>query len=449
MVRLAKSVWILISPFVKTRQIGGVRRVLMRDNAIRSFIFLFVAVVPAFSIAAEGDLGAGEYKFDWEVGTQVRLFAEDASYGQSRSDISVRAQAEFYYQWNDGMDSIEFIPWFVIDKEDAERTHGDIQDLAWIHVGDDWELRTGIRKVFWGVTESAHLVDIINQSDLSRGVDGEDKLGQPMVNLSLVNDWGIIDFFILPGHRKRLYAGEDGRPRSTFVITSDHAEYESGEESHRIDAAFRWQVSIDDWELAFSHFSGTSREPTIIGLNDKNELLTYYPVIDQTGVEAQYIAGEWIWKLEGASRSGQGERYTAAVIGTEYTQIGIFETDIDLGWIAEYSFDDRGFDAPHASERDVVVGTRWTLNDVASSQALFFVSIDSSTQEQLWTLEASRRFYEDWFVTIDMFVFANTGDAPTVEQSLNQLESGVGASNRKLAAFARDSYMQFEVVRYF
>ena len=443
MMRFAESVQLLVLPTMSAKRHDAIRR-------FRSFVLLsFVISAPAFTVASEGRLGEGEYKMDWEVGTQVRLFAEDASYGQSRSDVSVRAQAEFYYQWNDGMDSIEFIPWFVIDKEDDERTHGDIQDLAWIHVADDWELRTGIRKVFWGVTESVHLVDVINQSDLSRGLDGEEKLGQPMVNLSLVRDWGIIDFFVLPGHRKRLFAGEDGRPRSTFVITRDHAEYESGDESRRVDAAFRWQVSIDDWELALSHFSGTSREPTIVGLNDKNELLTYYPVIDQTGVEAQYIAGEWIWKLESVFRSGQGDRYTAAVAGTEYTQVGIFDTNIDLGWIAEYSFDDRGFDAPNASERDVVVGTRWTLNDVASSQALVFVSVDSSTKEQLWTLEASRRFYADWFVTIDMFVFANTGDAPTIEESLGQFQSGGGGSNRKLAAFTRDSYIQFEVVRYF
>ena len=445
MVRFAISVQLLARSFT-----GAIR-----PGAVRAFLFLILTIViptlfiPTFAVASEGVIGEGEYKLDWEVGTQFQFFAEEASYGQSRSDVSVRAQAEFYYQWNDGMDSIEFIPWFVIDKEDDERTHGDIQDLAWIHVADSWELRTGIRKVFWGVTESVHLVDIINQSDVSRGLDGEEKLGQPMVNLSLVNDWGIIDFFILPGHRKRIFAGDDGRPRSTFVITRDHAEYESGDESRRVDAAFRWQVSIDDWELAVSHFSGTSREPTIVGLNDKDELLTYYPVIDQTGVEAVYIAGEWIWKLESVFRSGQGDRYTAAVAGTEYTQVGLFDTDIDLGWIAEYSFDDRGFDAPHASERDVVVGTRWTLNDVASSQALFFVSVDSTTKEQLWTLEASRRFYADWFVTIDMFVFANTGDAPTVEESLDQFESGEGGSNRKLAAFSRDSYVQFEVVRYF
>ena len=183
----------------------------------------------------------------------------------------------------------------------------------------------------------------------------------------------------------------------------------------------------------------------LAGVNDNDELLTYYPVIDQTGLEALYISGDWIWKFEAISRSGQGDQYAAATGGTEYTQLGIFGTDIDLGWIAEYNADGRGADAPHASERDIVVGTRWTLNDVASSQALAVVSVDSKTGEQVWSLEASRRFYEDWFVTVDMYLFLNVDDAPTVAEALN----GPADTDAKLAPFSNDNYLQVEVVRYF
>ena len=61
--------------------------------------------------------------------------------------------------------------------------HGDIRELAYVHASDDWELRLGIRKEFWGVTEFQHLVDVINQTDGVEDFDGEDKLGQQMVNL--------------------------------------------------------------------------------------------------------------------------------------------------------------------------------------------------------------------------------------------------------------------------
>ena len=62
------------------------------------------------------------------------------------------------------IDSFTFQPFIRIDQQDEERSHFDIRELAWLHVGNDWELRTGIRKVFWGVNESQHLVDIINQT---------------------------------------------------------------------------------------------------------------------------------------------------------------------------------------------------------------------------------------------------------------------------------------------
>jgi len=198
-----------------------------------------------------------------------------------------------------------------------------------------------------------------------------------------------------------------------------------------------------------SYFNGTSREPSLVGLNPNNELLTDYPIIKQTGLEIQYIAGDWIWKLESIVRSGQGDKYTAAVGGIEYTQIGLFDTNIDLGWIIEYSIDDRGFDAPHASERDFILGARWVMNDAADSQALFVATIDDRTGEQFWSLEMERRIFDSWFVSIEMDIFVNTGRAPTLEDSLSRLASGEVVNDRKFSAFSKDSYLLLELVKYF
>jgi hypothetical protein len=51
-------------------------------------------------------------------------------------------------------------------------------------------------------------VDIINQTDLVENIDGEDKLGQPMVHFSYFGDWGVVDFFLLPYLRERTYPGK-------------------------------------------------------------------------------------------------------------------------------------------------------------------------------------------------------------------------------------------------
>jgi len=389
--------------------------------------------------------------FNWEVGFMGMYFPEEGAYEQSDSVFSGRLQSELYHSWNNDEDSIVFMPTYIQHKYYDGNSHFDIKELAWLHVEDRWELTTGIKTVFWGVTESRHLVDIINQTDYTYRFDGENKLGQPMLNLSLMRDYGIIDLFMLLGSRQRLYPNIEGRLRGPLTVNNNFAAYENSSEENSVDFAIRWQHAIDNLEFSVSHFSGTSRDPNFIGLNDNQELMSYYPDIHQTGLELQYIFGDWIWKLESILRSGQldGKSYSAATGGVEYTQVGIFDSNIDLGWIVEYSADDRGGDADHASERDFFVGTRWVLNDDASSQALVFVNVDSHTGEQVWSLEAKRRLERDWFITVDISVFANTGDAPTLEEFLYQSKLTDNEDVKKLALLDKDSYIQIELIKYF
>jgi hypothetical protein len=70
------------------------------------------------------------------------------------------------------------------DSDDSERSHSDLREAKYRFVDGDFEAVIGLDKVFWGVTEFVHLVDIINQTDASESVDGEQKLGQPMLRAS-------------------------------------------------------------------------------------------------------------------------------------------------------------------------------------------------------------------------------------------------------------------------
>jgi hypothetical protein len=122
-------------------------------------------------------------------------------------------EPEIYHEWDNGSQSLAFVPFYRYSQHDSRRTHFDIRELTWLKAADDWELRVGFRKEFWGVSESQHLVDIVNQTDFVENSDTEDKLGQPMINLALINDWGTFDFFLLTGFRERTFAGKEGRFR--------------------------------------------------------------------------------------------------------------------------------------------------------------------------------------------------------------------------------------------
>lgn len=383
---------------------------------------------------------------DVELGVQTRVFTEDSPNNSTDVTGAVRFKAEYFTEWNDGNDSFEFVPWGIWDSEDEERRHVDIQDLAWIHVADEWELRTGIRKVFWGVVESQHRVDVINQTDVTLNPNGEEKLGQPMINLSLVRDWGIIDFFALVGHRERRMPGENDRFQVTPTpVEWDRGEYEAGGEENRVDFAVRWQHSYDEWEWALSHFSGTSRDPlfrpraTFDPLTGVDVvLIPYYQTVDQTGLELQYIWDGWIFKGEFVSNSGLDvDRYTAGTVGFEYTQVGIFDTVLDFGWLAEYSADDRGDRALSNAEHDVFLGGRLSLNDADASEVVMGVNLDLETDEQAYVLEASKRISDSVKIVIDAFIITSTARPGSVDR------------DNKAAEVSKDDYLQVEAVYYF
>ena len=326
------------------------------------------------------------------------------------SNLSFALKAEYVHTWDDYRQVFAFVPFVRVDQHDPERTHADIRELAYVKATEDWELRLGIRKVFWGVTEFQHLVDIINQTDLVEDPDGEEKLGQPMVNLALIRDWGTLDFFVLPGFRERTFTGRKGRPRSDPPVDTDQARYESAAAEKHTDVALRWSKTIDQWDIGLAHFYGTSREPGFeFGLDGANRpvLIPAYDLINQTSLDLQYTGEEWLWKLEALSRDGQGERYAAATGGFEYTLVGVFESNADLGIIGEYAFDERGDEAPTLFQNDIVIGTRLALNDEQSSELLAGVAFDLDGKGQFYSLEASRRLGDDFKLNLEARLNSN------------------------------------------
>lgn len=343
------------------------------------------------------------------VSLESRYFYEDASSPlQTDANTSIAFLPEYRIEWDKGYQSLTFTPFVRLDSQDSERSHVDIRELVWIKAEKSWEMRVGISKVFWGVAESQHLVDIINQTDLVENFDREDKLGQPMLNVSLIRNWGIVDLFILPGFRERTFPGNSGRLRTLPRVDSSQAVYESSREEKHIDYAVRWSDTLGDWDIGLSHFYGTSRDPALspgVDNADNPVLIPRYDLINQTGVDIQATLESWLWKLEAIHRSGQGERYYATTAGLEYSFYGIFESNTDLGIVSEYLYDDRGETAPTPFQNDVLIGLRFALNDTQSSDALIGAIIDLDNDSVLYSVEASRRLGESWKLNLEIRTF--------------------------------------------
>lgn len=402
---------------------------------------------PTLLLSAPGLAESGT--LDVDLGVQARGFAEQGLHGQSRAQPSASVRLRWTRAWDEDSQSLTVSPFYRYDDEDDERTHGDLRELFWTRIGEDWEVNVGARQVFWGVTEFKHLVDIINQTDLVEDIDGEDKLGQPMAHLSLVRAGGILDLYLLTGFRERTFPGEDGRLRPPVPIDPDRARYESDDRARHVDAALRWSQDVGPLSYGLYHFAGTSRDPLFtpeLSPTGALTLVPYYPQIDQTGLDAQLVAGDWAFKLEAISRSGFGERYEAFNAGFERTLVSVLGSRSDLGLVVEYMHDGRGDEAfDTLFERDVALGTRFSFNDIADTQALAGVIVDSETAERVISLEASRRLGDSWTVALEGRVF-DGADAPDMDAPAAAL---LDPSTERSSFLQRDDYVQLEFTRFF
>jgi len=387
--------------------------------------WLFVLAMVLSPVTAAGELSG-------HIAGEQRRFVQDSPFaGPDNNATSFAFAPEYYHAWDSGQQSLIIAPYLRIDSDDAKRTHVDMREFQWLYTQDDWELRTGIGKVFWGVTESQHLVDVINQTDLVENSDGEDKLGQPMVNLSFYRDWGTVDLFVLPYFRERTFAGKKGRLRSGLVVDTDKATYGSGAGRQHVDVAARWSQTYGDWDLGLSHFYGTNREPLLSANQTGDRLLAHYELMHQTGLDLQQTNEAWLWKLEVIRRETKSETFTAATGGFEYTYYGVFDSNMDIGLISEYLFDDRNSELATPFEDDILIGARFAWNDPQSTELLVGMIKDVDSSDHSWNIEASRRIGERWTLSAQArFVSAQNNDSA-------------------LYSFRDDDLIQIELARYF
>lgn len=404
------------------------RRCLNKLNA-------FQALLPSIPLLIPGIGQTGEWSGN--VGVEMQTFNKEAlSNEQHDNYMSVYAQPEYFREWDRGSRSFTAEAYMIGSQYDSRRSHVDLREFNVGIIEEEWEATVGISKVFWGIAESNHLVDIINQTDLVENIDTEDKLGQPMLNVTLIRGAGNLDLFVLPYFRERVYPGNAGRPRFPLKIDQDNEVYESGNKQKHVDVAARWYQWIGDWEVAISHFKGTSRIPDLVvtptGVSSPPVLIPHYNQINQTGLEIQGTFDAWLWKFEAIRNNGfQGDSksYKAAVGGFEYTFV--LESGVEVGALMEYNWDSRGREAFTQFQNDTMVGTRITLNDVQSTEILAAVIIDMGGASRSYNVEAERRIGDSWKASLEA-----RGVFHASEEDL-------------FYGFRRDNSLRFNLAKYF
>ena len=363
------------------------------------------------------------HEFTGSLGVESRWYPKSAAYPGQRSHAGgFVAEPELHLEDAAGR-IFTFVPFFRYDAGDSERTHFDVREAYMLLFGDigdnQWELRLGADRVFWGVAESQNLVNIINQIDLIEHPNEKVRLGQPMAHLTWSGDWGALELFAMTYHRGLTYSGRRGRLRLPVVLDDDYATYESGAGKWHWDAAVRYSGSFGPLELGFSAFDGTSREPyPRLALSDEGApiLAPHYVQIRQFGLDAQLIAGSWLFKLETIHRRGalnilgRDEDFAAFVFGTEYSFYSVFGTAIDVGVLTEWNYDDRRSRSTNRFQNDLFFGTRIGFNDVQNAELIGGVLTDLDHSSHFVYVEFNRRLLDRWTVHLDAVVLLNVGE---------------------------------------
>lgn len=371
-----------------------------------AFFYIAAALGGGLAFAQEGELSG-------YLGLEGRYFLNEPLYPeQEEHSGSVSAYLEYYRDFKDGDQRFAFTGFARADSADDQRSHGDIRELYWWQDFSSFQVYAGLRKVFWGVAESEHLVDIINQDDLVENLSREEKLGQPMVQIVTSQDWGVLEGFILPYFREKEYPGEGGRLRFPLPI-SDDAIYTASDEEQHTDFALRWSHYFGPWDFDLSHFTGTSRDPRfVLAQQGANAVLVpLYFQVDQSGLAIQATIDAWLWKAEMASIKEDGYgRNSAFIGGLEYSFYTVANTNADLGLILEYQFDDRRGERQVTTQNDVVLGARWAFNDLDGSEILVLAAYDFDYGNQFYSLEMSRRLTESIKLELETRLFTNTDE---------------------------------------
>ncbi len=356
-------------------------------------------LIPAIGLlATSGGALAQGWQADLELGAELRHFNHESPQAEQKDWTgSVVFEGELTRDWLGGNLRATIKPFARADSADSERSHADLREAHLLYLNGSWELLAGVNKVFWGALESAHLVDIINQTDGVENIDGEDKLGQPMVRVAHYFPFGTAEAYVMSGFRDRTFPGQDGRLRTEIPVDTNNPEFQSKNGRETLEYALRFSGNVGSLDYGISYFNGNSRDPKLnfqplVGQQGQvigGTLVPFYEDIEQVSIDALWALGGWLLKAESFYRDDTEGGFSALGVGAEYTLVGVIG-NIDIGLLGEYLYDGRDVQ-PVLTQRDVFAATRIVFNDQAGTEVLAGVIRDLDDKSYIGLVEASRR----------------------------------------------------------
>ncbi|MDD1780007.1 hypothetical protein LRP49_02240 [Enterovibrio sp. ZSDZ35] len=276
---------------------------------------------------------------------------------------------------------------------------------------EQWEITMGYDIVFWGASEGAQILDILNQRDLGSDFDGDTKIGQPLISASGYLGDGLASVYYLPYTPKRRFRSNKERLSSGFSINSDHTQWQDDQDAYYPGFAARYAYSFDSVDIALVGFHGINREPAF--LLEASQFSPIYAVGTQLGLEVQWIAGNMLTKLEVLNTSkaptqyGYFEKTTQYVIGGEYTSFDVLSSGIDIRWVGEYVNNTLGEELLSLYQHDLLLAMHTSFNDVDTTQLSLSLLHDMDHHSNILEATLTRRLNQNIELSLSLFDFSS------------------------------------------
>ncbi|MBG6886122.1 hypothetical protein [Pseudomonas aeruginosa] len=290
------------------------------------------------------------------------------------------------YQYVDSWDSLRMRvvanPRYLSSSDRDPRPSFYWDELYLLLEQEGREAKLGRIKEHWGVMETRQLVDVINTYDNLDGLQPEEKLSQKALKLGSLMGPGHLSLYLLDGFEPTQFYAEPSRFAPYRVRPT--TDYIHGGNPDSLDIAARYFMSLSDLDIGLSYFKGTNRTPAF--RQEGESLVAQYTEVSQWGLDAIWVDGQWLYKLEALDQRVSDSDYNSRKlsVGVEYG-INRVLGEADLSLIGEYHRDRDNELAPVSIfDRKFLLGGRLQFNDrYLSSVFLGFTAQASDTKNNM------------------------------------------------------------------
>lgn len=300
-------------------------------------------------------------------------------------------------------------------------------------------LRFGPQLLNWTATEAFHPADVINSRNFDSNVENADKIGEPMLSASFRMGRGRFELFYMPFRMEPLLPGSSSRLSFAPAGTALGDPLWIGRDGELGDAvteptqvAVRVSQTIGDADIALQFVNHQDRsQPTVALDPETGSVRPLYAMVTHFGLTWTHVLESLIVKLEAAHRrfaepSSLGRFVPLGrLVPNDHTQVAL---GFEYGWsdddgedftlllegqaVIGGDEDERAALSPF--QNDVLVGLRWSANDIDATSLTTGVIFDVTRLEILGNVQYSQRLSDTWSLAAGLRVlFAEESDGPT------------------------------------